>query len=555
MSAAKKRSSSTFATKVTTFGFVWDRLISIADEAYATLIKSSFSPIVREALDATCQLFDAKGRSIAQAWAGPPSFIGTLPTTLKEILKVIPENEIKPGDILATNDPYIGTGQLNDISILDPIFSKSGKLIGYAGAVSHLPDIGGHLWAADASDVFEEGIRIPPVKLAKRGQFDKLLLNFIEANVRLPKQTVADILSDVASTKTMERLLLGVMEEYSLKDLELISEKIIETSAQTIRRDISKIPEGNYESQVSVEGFENDHSIVCKVKIRKDSIEIDYDGTSKASSFGINSPFVYTRAYTVYAAKCVVSPEVPNNQGAMDAIKVSAPKGSILNPNPPSACGARHIMGWHAPIAVWRAFAKVVPEKTIADPGLPSSCTVKGVDTKGRPFVAITVIGGGGMGARPDSDGLDTTGIPTVTSHISVEVLESTNPLLVEELRLVPDSGGAGKYRGGLGASYTIRNLSRSDAQVAFIGNKFRFPAEGLLGGMAGRARRSFVDDREVNPMGTFALRANGTITMENGGGGGFYSPLERDRVSIKDDLQNGFVTKSKAAELYGYKE
>jgi N-methylhydantoinase B len=539
----------------TSFGFLWDRLISITDEAYGALIRSSFSPIVREALDATCQLFDSQGRSIAQAWVGPPSFIGTLPTTLKEILTVIPENELRPGDIVATNDPWIGTGQVNDISILLPIFSEKGKeILAYAGAVSHLPDIGGQVWSATSGDVFEEGFRIPPVKLVKKGNFDKLLLELIKTNVRLPTQTIGDIASDISSLRTMERLLRNVLKEYGVTDLNLVSDRIISQSRTALEKDIRSLPSGVFTSVVDVEGFDVDHQIVCKITIGGSSMKIDFDGTSPKSNYGINSPFVYTRAYTVYAAKCAVSPQIPNNQGTMDVFKVSAPENSVLNPRPPAACGARHIMGWHAPIAVWRALADAMPDRVVADPGLPSSCTIKGADPKGRTFVAITVIGGGGMGARSDSDGLNSTGIPTVTSHISVEVLESTTPLLVERLNLVPDSGGAGKFRGGLGVVYTIKNISGKPAKVAFIGNKFRFPPKGLHGGLSGTKRRAFLNGQEVSPMGVYVLPEDGTIAMENAGSGGFYDPKERDVVLVENDLKNGFISPKVAEEVYGYR-
>ncbi len=537
-----------------TFGFLWDRLISITDEAYSALIRSSFSPIVREALDATCQLFDSKGNSVAQAWVGPPSFIGTLPTTLKEILAVVPKEDLEPQDILATNDPWIGTGQINDISLLLPIFDEtSEEIIAYAGAVSHLPDIGGQIWSATAGDVFEEGLRIPPVKLAKRGEFDKLLLDLIRSNVRLPIQTIADIYSDIAALKTIERLLKGVLKEYSIRNFGAVCDRIIFQSRKAVEKDIEDLPGGEYSSTVDVEGFESDHRINCSVKIKGKSMRIDFDGTSAKSNYGINSPFVYTRAYSVYGAKCVVSPLVPNNQGTMDVFEVSAPENSILNPKPPAACGARHIMGWHTPIAVWRALANVVPERVIADSGLPSSCTIKGTDQKGRTFVAITVIGGGGMGARPESDGLNSTGIPTVTSHVSAEVLESTTPLVVEQLKLIQDSGGAGKFRGGLGVSYTIKNNSGKPAKVAFIGNKFRFPPQGLRGGLEGAKRSAFVNGMEVSPMGMFVLPEDGTITMENAGSGGFYDPKDRDRDLIEEDLKNGAISAKSAQEVYGY--
>jgi N-methylhydantoinase B len=554
MTSKKKNRGSKDLDSVT-LGFLWDRLISITDEAYNALIRSSFSPIVREAFDATCQLFDAQGRSIAQAWVGPPSFIGTLPTTLQEILKVIPRDELRPGDVLATNDPWIGTGQINDISIILPIFDRTKQIIAYAGAVSHLPDIGGQVWSATAADIFEEGFRIPPVKLVRKGTFDRMLLETIRANVRLPVQTIGDIASDVSCVRTMERLLKHVMQEYNISDLESVSERIISRSRSILEREIQALPSGDYDSCVDIEGFDIDHRIRCKVSVHDKSMRIDFGGTSEKSSYGINSPIVYTRAYSVYAAKCVVSPSVPNNQGIMDAFEVIAPENSILNPLPPAACGARHITGWHAPIAIWRALANVVPSRVVADPGLPSSCTIKGIDSKGRTFVAITVIGGGGMGARCDSDGLDSTGIPTVTSHISVEVLESTTPLLVEQLRLIPDSGGPGKFRGGLGVSYTIRNVSGKPAKVAFIGNKFRFAPKGLSGGLDGSKRKAFVNEKEVSPMGTYVLPEGGVVTMENAGGGGFYDPRERSVDLVEEDVRNGFVSRESAREIYGYND
>jgi N-methylhydantoinase B len=286
------------------------------------------------------------------------------------------------------------------------------------------------------------------------------------------------------------------------------------------------------------------------VRVHERAVVVDFAGTDGQSPSGINCPATYTRAYSVYAVRCVVSPQLPNNHGSIAPITVTAPEGCILNPRPPAATGARHMTGWHAPVAIWNALAQAVPERVIAEPGLPSSCTVSGFDHAQRPFVAITVIGGGGTGARPDSDGLDSTGIPTVTSHVSVEVLESTSPLLVEELTLLPDSGGAGRFRGGLGARYRIRSLAPEPLQVAIIGNKFRFPAQGLHGGHPGRPRRAYLNGKEVNPLGRYQLPPGGTLIMVNGGGGGFFSPTKRELSTVVEDVRNEFVT-SQAAKRY----
>jgi len=321
-----------------------------------------------------------------------------------------------------------------------------------------------------------------------------------------------------------------------------------------VKKELAKLPKkAKGRSEVWVEGFQVDHKINCEVSYDNDSLLMDFSGTSAKSDYGINSPFVYTRAYSVYAAKCVIAPYVPNNQGTMDVFRVEAPENCVLNPLPPSACGARHIMGWHAPIAVWRAMSEIVPERVIADTGLPASCTIKGIDKKGRPFVAIAVVGVGGMGARPELDGLNSTGIPTVTSLISAEVIEGTTPLLVEELKLIPDSGGAGKQRGGLGTSYTIRNISGKPVKVAFIGNKARFAPEGLLGGMPGTTRKCYVNGKEVSSMGMYSVPDNGTMGMDNAGSGGFFDPRQRDQEKVKSDLRNGFISREAAAKIYGY--
>ena len=432
---------------------------------------------------------------------------------------------------------------MNDISVIFPIFGARGEIVAYAGAVSHLPDIGGQLWSATATDVFEEGLQLPPVKLARKGVLDPLLKEIIRANVRLPVQTIADIMSDISSVQTMEHLLQAVLKEYQLKDLEYVADQIIRRSTAAVKKDLAQLPQESCKSEVMVEGIDVDHKISCQVTVNPDFLDVDFAGSSGKSNFGINSPLIYTRAYTIYAAKCVISPYVPNNQGTMDVFKVHAPEDSILNPLPPAACGARHIMGWHAPIAVWRALAQIVPERVVADPGLAASCTIKGADSKGRTFVAITVIGVGGMGARPTLDGLDTTG------HSDCHIAnlrrghgKYRRPSWSKNSNCFRTLAVAGKYRGGLGAAYTIRNISGKPAKVAFIANKFRFAPEGLEGGHAGAKRKSFVNGVEVNSMGMYTLPENGTIRMENAGSGGFYDPKLRDRAKVEEDLRNGFV-------------
>jgi N-methylhydantoinase B len=539
------------------FGIMWDRLISIADEVYQAFLKSSFSPVVRDAYDAVFVIFDANARLLAQASLGPPSFIGTSTHTIKHLLNKYPASTLKPGDVLATNDPWMGTGQINDLSMVRPIF-KDEDLIGFTGTVQHLTDIGGvHTQSGIASDIYEEGLRIPPSKIVDAYRMNDELFELIAYNVRIPEQVIGDIKSGITANILGEKLILRFMEEYSLRDLTNLSDFIINRSLEAMQRKIAEIPKGKYMHEIFAEGY-GEHDlvkIVCNVSVRDDTVHVDFSGTSPAIRKGLNVPFVYTKAYTLYALKCVISPDLPNNEGSIMPIDVSAPEGSILNAPPPLPTSARHIIGWFVPMAVWGALAKAVPDKVIAESGMPAAMPFVGTSDEGRQFVlplgCPTMIGG--SGARPGSDG-EIMAVPTNVARFPIEVweMESDCSLLVEKAQLVTDSGGAGEYRGGLSVESVIVNLAKRPVMVAITGGRMRYPAQGYFGGHAGRPHEVYINNERILSKGLYELKSGDRLRIVTASGGGMFSPRRRDVQKVLEDYKNGYISLDAARNIYG---
>jgi len=538
-------------------GILWDRLINICDEAYQAFLRSSFSPVVREAYDAVFVIFDEKARLIAQASLGPPSFMGTSTNTIKHLLKKFPTTTLKPGDVLATNDPWIGTGQINDLTMVRPVF-KNGSLIGFTSTVQHLTDIGGvHTQSGIASEIYEEGLRIPPCKLVDNGSINEELFEIIANNVRVPEQVIGDIKSGITTNLLGEKLLLKFMEEYEIDSLTDVADEIITRSLAVMRKRIAMIPKGDYTHEVLAEGYSENETIriKCNVSVKNDEIYVDFSGTSPALRKGLNVPFVYTRAYTLFALKCVVSPDLPNNEGSIMPITVTAPEGCILNSTPPSPTSARHIIGWFVPMAIWGALAKAVPDKVMAESGMPAAMPFIGKNKNGGQFIlplgCPTMIGG--SGARPSSDG-EIMAMPTNVARFPIEVWEreSDGSLIIERAELVIDSGGAGKYRGGMSVETIILNRSTEPVTVAVTGNRMRYPAQGYFGGHSGRLHEVYINDERILSKGVYELKYGDRMRIITASGGGMYSPLERDREKIIEDYKNGYISLSAAKNIYG---
>ncbi|MBI2321942.1 MAG: hydantoinase B/oxoprolinase family protein, partial [Chloroflexi bacterium] len=429
---------------------LWSRLIAIVDEAAATMQRTSFSTLVRESNDYACVLFDADGSSLAQNTASIPSFIGTLPVTVRHCLRRFPPAALRPGDVLVTNDPWLGTGHLNDINIAVPIFHR-GRLIAIAASTAHAPDIGGRLISPDNSDAFEEGLRIPMAKLYDGGRPDETIIDFIRNNVRVPDQVIGDVEAQIAANQLAGARLVELIGEYGMDDVGALARTIQHYSERATRQAIRRLPAGVYEQRLTVDGFDDVLDLCLRLTVdhERGQITCDYDGTSPQQPRAYNVVPNYTYAYTAFAVKCVVAPEIPNNEGCFRPVVVTAPEGSLLNPRFPAAVGARGSIGHYLPIVVFTALAAAVPDRVRAAAGSPIwGVLASGQWDDGRRFAGLFFYNGG-MGGAQGQDGISTISFPSNVSSTPVEVLEHLFPFFFARQELRADSAGPGQWRGG----------------------------------------------------------------------------------------------------------
>lgn len=501
----------------------WNRLIAITDEAGATLKRTSFSTVVRESNDFACVLLDTEARLVAQSSLSIPGFIGTAPLSLAGMLKVFPKETLKPGDILFTNDPWVGTGHLPDATMAAPIFAN-GKLVAFAIAVAHLSDVGGRQWSADANELFEEGIRFPVIKLAEEGRFNPLVMQLLEANTRLPQQVKGDIEAQVGALAVAERRLVDMLAEYGLEGIDEIAAAIFKASEEAALRELRRIPPGVYKGSVDSDGFDERVSIQATITVTHEGVTVDYNGSTPQVRFGINETFNHTYAYTIYPFKCLLSPGIPNNDGFTRLFKVIAPEGSIVNARPPAAVGARHLIGHQLQAAVFDALSGVMPERVQADSGTPLwSVLLRGVDAaKGTSFSTILFFNGG-MGAMRDRDGPPAAGFPANISNTPVEIAETLAPVLFGSKRLDDGSGGAGAKQGGMGQVVSFKSRWPGRLRVSLLTDRTRVPAKGIMGGEAGRAGHVYLNGVAVdNPKSVVEMHEGDTLELGLPGGGGY---------------------------------
>jgi len=533
-------------------GIMWDRLISITDEIVSTLVRTSFSTIVREAYDLTAVVTDAEGHLLAQGrWSAPP-FIGTAPLTMAHTMAKFPPESLKPGDVLATNDPWMGTGHMYDITVMRPVF-RGETLVGYTMSITHLPDIGGAGFGTTATEIYHEGLRLPLCKLVREGQVDEFLLELIAANVRVPEQVIGDVMANVACNEVGGRQVLEFMEEYNLDSLAELSGAIRSQSERMTREAILEIRDGTYRNKIRIEGIDDAITLACCVEVYGDNVRINMDGTDPVVRRGINVPFCYTNAMALYSMKCLTVPSLPNNEGSTKPVQVSAPKGCILNAQPPSPTGGRHIIGHFVSPLIFGALAEAAPERVQADTGMIDLVNFVGTHKNGRGVSTIYFCAGG-FGALRNHDGPPTVPGPSNMAVVPTEVWEGVTSTLVEKRALLPDSGGAGEARGGLGQEIIIRNDSGHPMTIFSMANRSEFPPVGLLGGENGPLRQHRVNDEVIHPKGQQVLAPGDRVTLREPGGGGFGAAQDRPREKVLADVENGFVTAEGALRDYGVK-
>ncbi len=524
-----------------TLEVLWTRMISTVDEAAKALQRTSFSTLVNESNDFACVLTDALGQSLVQNTESIPSFIGTLPVTVRHFLEVIGPENMKPGDILVTNNPWVATGHLNDVSLAKPLF-RQGRLIGFAASTAHVPDIGGKVRSVESREVFEEGFHIPAMKFMSEGEVDATLVKLLRAAVRTPDQTEGDIWAQITGLTLMDRRLTELMDEYGLADLSAFADEIHGRCERAMRSAIGELPDGTYRYAFQTDGLDEPFQYHVAVTIDGEEIAVDYTGTSDQVDRAINCPLTYTFSMSAYALKCALLPNLPNNEGIFRCVKLTAPEGTLVNPRFPAAVGGRMATGHYLPVAIFGALSPILPDRTMAAPGSPLWSMIQtGVRADGGTYANVLFFNGG-MGATASNDGQSTYSWPSNISCVPIEMIERNSPMIVRKKGLRPGSGGNGRFRGGLGQEIIFDVESDTTIGIIFMAERCRIPAPGAQGGEPGMTGEVLIDGEAVDYRCNHVLKAGQTITVRTPGGGGFGPASERSPDAIAADRRDGYT-------------
>jgi N-methylhydantoinase B len=536
-----------------TLEVLWNRLLSVVNEQQVTLMRTAFSTVVRESQDLACGVFDTRGSMIAQSLTGTPGHINAMATGVRHFLKEYPPETLEPGDVLITNDPWQTAGQVNDMTILTPVF-KNARIVGYFASTCHAPDIGGHILSGEAREVYEEGLRIPITKLFIRDEPNSELFKIIRANVRTPNETVGDLYAQTSSNAVGARELLHFMDEFGLDSIDPLADEIITRSERAMREALRKLPNGRYENESWSDGFDEPIRIKVTVTVEDEDLFIDFAGSSPQSSRGINVVMNYTHAYASFAIKAAVSPEIPHNEGAFRPVHVTAPPGCILNCIEPAAVASRHLIGHFLPGVIFGALAPAMPGKLIACGADPIWISVwHGTWPASHETFTFSLFQCGGTGARATKDGLNTTGFPSGVAGVPAEVVENLAPLVMYRRELRTDSGGPGTYRGGLGQWTEIGYRGETPWGISAMVDRNQFPATGLEGGKTGTPG-DFLVNNTVRPQAKAltSLAPYDRVQLNLPGGGGYGDPFQRAPELVLDDLINGYISLEAAEREYG---
>ena len=536
---------------------MWNRLLACVEEQAQVLIRTAFSPIVRECGDISAGVFDFDGRMLAQAVTGTPGHINTMAEAVKTLRNRFQIQDMKPGDIYMTNDPWIASGHLNDFLLMMPVFFD-GRVVGFTSCTSHLVDLGGLGMGPEGSDVYDEGLLIPPCKLVSEGQLNNLLLEIVKANSREPIANEGDIYALIACCEAGADRVIQMMADFSIDSLETLSDYIISTSRQGTIDAIANLPKGTWRSSLRVDGYDDEIDLVATLTIAEDHILLDFDGTDGCVNKGINVPLNYATAYSVFALRCIVGPEIPNNAGSLEPFRVVGPEGCILNAQPPAPVAMRHTLGQMTPDLVYGCLSQALPNVVPAEGAscmydLPLRHVAEAVERGDEQF-ALELVFNGGTGARPKLDGLSATAFPSGVWGSQIETTEAVAPVLFHRRELRPDSGGAGKMRGGLGQRIELTSSIDQDFMVFLSVERVLNAAQGRHGGLDGAAGRIRIgeDGPDLPSKGELRIKAGEMLVFETPGGGGFGPPSERAASDLQEDLRAGLVSAHAAKSIYG---
>ena len=537
------------------FQVMWNRLISVVEEQAQALVRTAFSTSVREAGDLSAGVYNAQGLMLAQAVTGTPGHVNAMADAVPHFIRRIGRENICEGDVYITNDPWEGTGHLHDITVVTPSF-HNGRHVGFFACTAHVVDIGGRGFGADANSVYEEGIYIPIMKFADRGQVDETLIRLLRGNVREPDQVIGDIYALATCNEIGHRRLVEMMDEFALTDIAGIGEYILDNSRRATLERIAALPRDTATGAMRIDGFDRPIDLKVRLQIAGDRILCDFAGTSGLDKKGINVPMVYTKAYACYALKCAIAPEIPNNAASLAPFEVTAPEGSIVNAPHPAPVALRHIIGHMIPDTVYDALDKILPA-TVPAEGAGCLCNFQlslrpAPGHQGRRSEVLT-FNSGGAGARPTLDGLNATAFPSGVMTMPIEATEHTGPVIIWRKELRPDSGGAGQYRGGLGQYMEVGAAKGYEFDFSAMFDRVHHPARGRQGGQNAAPTIIARDDGEkMQGKGKQFVPEGRRVVLALPGGAGYGDASLRDPALIKRDLARGYISAQAARDDYG---
>ena len=540
---------------------MWNRLIAVVEEQAQVMIRTAFSTTVREAGDLSAGIFDRHGRMMAQAVTGTPGHVNSMAESVGHFLKKFPLATMNPGDHYITNDPWLGTGHLHDLTVVTPAFHNA-KAVGVFANTAHVIDIGGLGMGPEGRSVFEEGMYIPIVKCFDRGVPNETFFDFMRVGSRLPVELEGDIYSLCACNDAAVRRLVEMMNEFEMDSLDPLAEFIFDLSGRATLAEIARLPKGTYRGEIWSDGYEEPVKLQASMTIFEDGIEVDYAGTSGLSSRGINVPPAYCRAYACFGIKCVVAPEIPNNWASLAPFRMKIPDGCILNAPRPYPVSVRHVIGHLLPDLVMGCLHQAVPDRVTAEgssslwnPPLRGGSSVSGQARGNKPVIGdfeIITFNSGGTGARPTADGLDATAFPSGVRTMPVEATENVAPLIIWRKELKPDSGGAGRTRGGVGQ--IMEFATKGDLEFAVNASFDRIGhapkgREGGLNGANGVVRTQ--SGKILRTKGYQVIPDGDRLILELPGGAGMGNPITRDPDAVIRDVRDGLVSAANAKALY----
>jgi N-methylhydantoinase B len=542
-----------------TFAVIKSGLDSIVDDMAYTVVRIARSEIVKDVMDFSAALCDADGQMVAQAKT-IALHLGAIPEAIEAVLAAFGD-DLNEGDAVIMNDPYHGGMHLPDIFMFVPIF-HAGKRYAFSVVICHHTDVGGRVPGSNASDsteIYQEGLRIPPLKLYSRGRLDRTLEQLIKLNVRVPERVWGDLQAQYAASQVGARHLARLFDRYGADEVARYMAELIDYAERMTRAEIRRWPKGTFRflDHIDSDGFTDDPIPICvAITVEEDHLLVDYTGSSPQVKAALNSTRSYTHSNTYLSVRCVLGRDVPNNVGVFRCITVKVPEASVLNPVLPGACAARALTGYRIFDTMLGALAQIVPDRVpAAGEGGNSVVCISGLRESRKPFIIVDMLCGA-WGGRPDQDGVEAITNPSQNlSNMPVEVMEAEHPVRVEEYAFVPDSCGAGRWRGGVGIKRAYRILA-DEALLQLRTDRVKFAPYGLAGGKPGGTSRNFLTrGGKTSPLPskvTMGVRKGDLITHEQAGGGGFGDPGTRNPDLVRQDIADGKITPTYARKHYG---